>query len=172
MRVIRACLHGIDVVNEWTGKTVAWLVLLLAVLITVAVIFRYVFNSPIVWDMDVTIQIAGVLAILTGGYTLLYKGHIAVDTLVERLTPRTRVIVSLFTSFITLCVIGGLLWSTVGLAIDSLMINESFTSFIAPPIYPFKIIMAIGIALLLLQGIAKFIRDLEIVINRKGESQQ
>jgi TRAP-type mannitol/chloroaromatic compound transport system permease small subunit len=120
----------------------------------------------------VTIQIAGVLAILAGGYTLLHKGHIAVDTLIDRFTPKTRTIIDIITLCITLFIIGGLLWSTAGEAIDSLKIKESFTSYIAPPIYPFKIIMALGIALLLLQGIANLVRDLEAVIRHEGENQK
>jgi TRAP-type mannitol/chloroaromatic compound transport system permease small subunit len=52
-------------------------------------------------------------------------------------------------------------------ALDSLAYRETLSSAWAPPIYPVKMIIPIAAAMLIIQGIAKFIRDLHTAITGK-----
>lgn len=150
----------IDSLNERVGKISGWLIIPLTTLVTYDVILRYVFNRPTVWAWDINVQLLGALVVLGGGYALLHDAHIGVDALVIHLSPRRRAIVDLITSGFFFFGIGVLMWKAVGDAWFSLQIRELYSSVFLPPIYPFKILMVIGILLLLLQGVAKFIRDL------------
>lgn len=171
MRVIKGLLRIIDSVNEWAGKVTSVVIFPLVLLVTLDVILRYVFNRPTVWAWDVNIQLAGILIVMGGGFALLHGGHIAVDVLVTRLTPRGRAVIDLVTFPIFLCAIGALLWKAIPAARESLVIKEAYTSFFAPPLYPFKIVVAVGLILLILQGIAKFIRDLQVAVHPGTRSQ-
>ena len=54
-------------------------------------------------------------------------------------------------------------------AVKAWKINEvMFTSFWYPPAAPYRTIFALGIFLLILQGLARFIRDIYFVV--KGEA--
>jgi TRAP-type mannitol/chloroaromatic compound transport system permease small subunit len=153
----------IDSLNEWVGKYSGWLIIPLTALVTYDVILRYVFNRPTIWAWDINIQLLGAMVILGGGYGLLHDQHIGVDVLVARLSPRRRAVIDLITSAFFFFGIGVLLWKAASDAWFSLEIREVLSSVFSPPIYPFKILMVVGILLLFLQGLAKFIRDFTTV---------
>jgi TRAP-type mannitol/chloroaromatic compound transport system permease small subunit len=55
-------------------------------------------------------------------------------------------------------------WAAANYAWRSILVGETAGSAWDPPVYPIKMALAIGVALLLLQGMAKFIRDLHLAI--------
>lgn len=162
--MVRVLRRSVDALNEWTGKVAAWLIIPLTLIVVLDVILRYVFNKPTIWAWDVNVQLLGALVILGAGYCLLHNAHVGVDVLVLRFSPRKRAIIDLITGLFFVFAIGVLLWKTASAAWASLQIREAYSSYWEPPIYPFKMLMVVGILLLLLQGIAKFIRDLGVVI--------
>ncbi len=163
--MVKNFCRRVDFLNEWVGKYSGWLILPLILLVVFDVTLRYVFNRPTVWAWDINIQLLGALVVLGGGYAHVHGAHIGVDALVIRLSPRGRAIVDSITSVFFFFGIGVLLWKAAGDAWFSLQIRELYTSVFSPPIYPFKILMVIGILLLLLQGVAKFLRDLSSLIS-------
>jgi TRAP-type mannitol/chloroaromatic compound transport system permease small subunit len=56
------------------------------------------------------------------------------------------------------------------MAMESWEFREESFSLLASPIYPAKTVVPIGTALFLLQGTAKFIRDLTMLITGKALS--
>jgi TRAP-type mannitol/chloroaromatic compound transport system permease small subunit len=60
-----------------------------------------------------------------------------------------------------------LLWQTSKMSLGSIKHSEHSQTIFAPPIYPFKVILAIGIFLFLLQGLSQFMRNLYIVFTGK-----
>jgi len=165
--VQRFC-RGIDTLNEWAGRIVAWLILPLALIGTAEVIARYVFNRPIIWSWDVGVQIMAVFVVLGGGWALLKEWHVRVDVLWGRLPPRKKVMVDLIIFPLFLFGIGVLLWQSASAALVSVQVGELYSSYFQPPIYPLKIIVVLGFFLLLLQGIVKFIRDLLLLTQGEG----
>ena len=160
----------IDALNEWAGKVAAWLVVPMLLIVTYDVIMRYIFNRPTVWAWDINVQLLGVSVALGGGYTLLYNGHIGVDVLVEGLARRKRAIVDLLTSIFFFLGIGVLAWESGRVAWSSVRTREIDFTYFAPPVYPLKVLIAVGFFLLFLQGIAKFIRDIVAVKSKEEKS--
>jgi TRAP-type mannitol/chloroaromatic compound transport system permease small subunit len=107
------------------------------------------------------------LTILMGGYILLKNGHVTVDVIVRRLSPRARAIIDLVTFLVFFVGIVALLWAGTGQAWQALMRREESGTIFRGPIYLVKMAWPLGVSLLLLQGVAKFIRDLIIVIQPK-----
>lgn len=157
----------VGTLNEWTGRIAAWLVIPLTFLVTVEVILRYVLNRPTIWIWDVNVQLLGAMVALGGGYTLLHEGHIGVDVFVVGLPSRKQVIIQLFTFIFFFLGVGVLLWQGGMAAWASVKIMEVDYTFFAPPVYPLKVVMAVGFFLLFLQGVAKFIRDLIVLVSRE-----
>ncbi len=151
---------SIDGLNERVGRLTSYLAIPLIVVVVYEVFMRYLFNSPTVWGFEATTFIYGMHFVLGFAYTHKQNGHVAIDVFESRLPikPRTilRIIVNLALFIPT---VGLLAYSSVIYAATSWQNWERASTSWAPPLYPFKTIMAIGFILLFLQGIAKLIGD-------------
>jgi TRAP-type mannitol/chloroaromatic compound transport system permease small subunit len=86
------------------------------------------------------------------------------DVLYVRLSPRTQALLDILTvpGFFVFC--GALLWIGGIRAWESFLINETLFTGFRPIVWPFRWTIPIGAALILLQGLAKLIRDFHMVI--------
>lgn len=171
METVGVFLKGIDRLSEWTGKGVSWIVLVLTVAMGYEVIARYAFNAPTKWAYDISYMLGGTFFLLGAAYTLRVGGHVRIDLIYNRFTPRTRAIIDLaFTLLFFFPLWGMLLYKLIPYVYYSWAIGErTLESFWRPPIYPFKTVMPVGVLLLLLQGLAEFIRSLVVAV--RGRSQ-
>lgn len=160
MRRLERVLHVIDKLNEWSGKVISLLYIPLIVIIIYYLIMRYAFNVVPIWAEETAIFCAGIAWVVGGGYVLLQGRHVKVEVLYERFSPRGQAIIDLITFPFFLIFIGLFLWKAVEYAGYSISTLEHSISVWRPPIYPIKIFFPIGAFLILIQGLAKFIRDL------------
>ena len=153
-------LSFIDRLSTWTGHLFAWLIVALAAFITWEVGSRYVFDAPHAWAFDAQIMLYGTLFMLAGAYTLAKSGHVRGDILYGYLRPRTQAAIdlALYLFFFVPGVVA-LAWAGYDFAADSWAIDEhSSVTSEGPPIYPFKTVIPLAGAVLLLQGIAEIAR--------------
>jgi len=127
------------------------------------VYFRYFAGAPKVWTGELTQLLFGIYAVLSGGYIMAHGGHVNVDILYSRLSPRKRAVIDAFTSLLFLVFVGALLYFGSALAWESISFWEHSQSAWDPPIWPVKAAIPIGAVLLLLQGIVKLLQDLMAV---------
>jgi TRAP-type mannitol/chloroaromatic compound transport system permease small subunit len=166
-RIIKAYVRYVDAVNRVLGSVVMYLTLALMALLLFGSLTRYVFNVPFVWIIELAQFLMAAYYILGGGYSMQVDAHVRMDVLYERWRPRTRAFIDSITAFflvfyLTIMVYGGISSST-----NSLKYNQTNYSAWAPPMAPIKIIMTVGIALMLLQAIAIFFRDVARVTGRE-----
>jgi TRAP-type mannitol/chloroaromatic compound transport system permease small subunit len=83
-----------DSISEWTGRAASWLVWPIMVLCVYEVITRRFFDSPHTWTYDVTNVFYGTHFMVLAAYTLLYHGHVNIDIIVVRFSPKTRLLLS------------------------------------------------------------------------------
>lgn len=163
MPKIERWLRKIDLINEWVGRVAAFAILPLTFIAAFEVVMRYAFNRPTIWAWDINVQLGAFLAIMGAGYTFLHGGHVIVDVLVNRFSPRQRALIDLITAWLFFFAVAILIWKSGMEAWGAFKIRESFGSVWNPPIYPLKIAIPVGAFLLMLQVGAKFVRDLIIV---------
>jgi len=152
--------RSINTLNKKIGVMTSYLALPLIVVVVWEVVMRYVFNAPTSWGFETTTFIYGVHFVLGFSYTHLHDGHVSIDVFEAKLPHKPRTILRLLTNLIIFIPSVGLLtiWS-VSYAADSWQNWELASTSCAPPLYPFKTLMAIGFILLFLQGIARLIGD-------------
>jgi TRAP-type mannitol/chloroaromatic compound transport system permease small subunit len=153
-------LRAVDNVSTWSGKTFAWLIGVLTLVVSVEVFKRYILNSPTAWIFDADAMLYGTLFMMCGAYTLSQDGHVRGDFLYTNMKPRTQAWLDLVLYFLFfLPGIAALVYAGYDYAADSWRINEhSNVTADGPPVYPFKMIIPIAGSLVLLQGFAEIIR--------------
>jgi TRAP-type mannitol/chloroaromatic compound transport system permease small subunit len=166
-------LKTIDNVNEWVGRVASFAYVAVLLFQIMEVVLRYVFNSPTIWAWDVNAQLFMGTTILGGGYVLLHDGHVRVDVLYGRVSPKKRAILDLISFPLAIIALALMTWQLGDMALESWQVKERGPSFFAPPIYPLKTTYLIGVFLLLLQAIAYTYRRLRFLIEQditeKGE---
>ena len=153
-------LLTIDKVSTFVGQAFSWLIVALTLLITWEVFSRYVLDAPHAWAFDVMIIMYGSLFMMAGAYTLSKSGHVRGDVLYGFFEPRTQATLDLILYILFfLPGVFALTYAGYFYAAESWAINEhSNVTAEGPPIYPFKTMLPLAGAFLLLQGIVEIIR--------------
>ena len=152
----------VDKVSTWVGQLFAWLIIALTALICYEVFARYVPNSPDPWAFDVQIMMYGTLFMMAGAYTLSKNGHVRGDILYGFLQARTQASLDLVL-YILFFIPGvvAIVWAGYTYAGESWAIREhSSITADGPPLYPFKAMIPLAGAVLLLQGFVEILRCL------------
>jgi TRAP-type mannitol/chloroaromatic compound transport system permease small subunit len=162
-------LLTIDKISTFIGQAFSWLIVALTLMITWEVFSRYVLDHPHAWAFDVMIILYGTLFMMAGAYTLAKAGHVRGDVLYGFFEPRTQATIDLIL-FILFFIPGvfALTYAGYYFAEESWAIREhSNITAEGPPIYPFKMMLPLAGAFLLLQGIVEIIRC--VICIRQGE---
>ena len=158
----------VDRLSTWMGQLFAWLIVALTLMISWEVISRYALNSPHDWALDAQIMMYGTLFMMAGAYTLAKNGHVRGDVLYGFFMPRTQATLDLILYFVFfLPGVVAMTWAGWNFANESLVIRESTFSATPLPVYPFKFMIPLAGAMLLLQGIVEIVRCLQCI--RDGE---
>ena len=162
-------LHAIDGISTWVGKTAAWLIVGLMLLVCAEVFKRYMLNMPTAWIFDASNMLYGSLFMLCGAYTLAQNAHVRGDFLYSSFRPRTQAALDLVLYVVFFIPgIAALVYAGYSYAADSWRIGEhSSVTADGPPIYHFKSIIPIAGGLVMLQGFAEIIRC--VVCLKTGE---
>ncbi|MFQ5803500.1 MAG: TRAP transporter small permease subunit, partial [Candidatus Methylomirabilales bacterium] len=129
---------------------------------------RYVFNSPTNWAHEGMFLMFGMQYLISGGYAYSEDAHVRVDVLYVHLPKRGKAVVDIITSVFFFLFAGTLLWTGWTFMMDAINIGEvSFTEW-AIQYWPVKSTMAIGALLILLQGLAKLIKDVLILTGKEA----
>ncbi|HVS12560.1 MAG TPA: TRAP transporter small permease subunit [Thermoanaerobaculia bacterium] len=167
-RADRVC-RAIDALSERTGLTVRWLTLLMVLVGAFNAVARYggryvgVNLSSNAW-LELQWYLFSLVFLLAAPYTLKHGAHVRVDVLHGRFSTRTRAWIELLGSLLFLIPfsIFGLLvsWPTVR---NSWAVREGSPDPGGLPRYPIKTAILIGLALLLLQGVAEALRSYRLL---------
>ena len=152
-------LLGVDRLSTWLGQGFAWFIVILTLGISWEVFSRYVLNNPHDWNLNVQIMLYGTLFMMAGAYTLAKNNHVRGDVLYGFFMPRTQAWIDLvlFVAFFLPGIVA-LTWAGWTYANEALAIREKTFSATPLPLYPFKFVIPLAGALLLLQGIVEIVR--------------
>jgi TRAP-type mannitol/chloroaromatic compound transport system permease small subunit len=162
-------LLSVDKVSTWIGQAFSWLIVTLTLLISWEVFSRYALDNPHAWAFDIMIQMYGTLFMMAGAYTLAKNGHVRGDVLYGFFPPRLQAGLDL-TLYIVFFIPGviALAWAGYNYAADSWAISEhSSITADGPALYPFKTIIPVAGAFILVQGIVEIIRC--VICLREGD---
>ena len=165
-RVHTRIIDIIESISGWTGEFVCYWSLIAVLVYYYEVLARYVFNSPTNWAHESMFLMFGMQYLISGAYAFREDSHVRVDVVVQYLPARARAFVDIVSSAfffifaVTLLATG---WLFVKDAID--VWEVSFTEW-AVQYWPVKISIVVGALLIILQGIARLIKDVTLVVGK------
>lgn len=161
---MRAFLRRVDGLNELVGRVFSWAVVLIMLITVYDVAMRFLFGMPTLWAFDVVKQLYALEFMILAGFGLVRNAHVAVDVFTARLSRRAQAgleVISYLVFFLPFMVM--LIWKSYEFAARSWVSGETTWGVVALPVYPIKTVMVVAAVLLLLQGIAKIIRELAVL---------
>jgi TRAP-type C4-dicarboxylate transport system permease small subunit len=122
---------------------VASAALVLMMVLSCADIFmRYLFNRPITGTYDIVGLSGAVLAAFAMPYTMLKKGHVAVELLVQSLSRGKQMVIETFSHLLGISLFLVLVWQAIVLSRDMKAAGE-VTPTLLLPFYPIVYCMAL-----------------------------
>lgn len=170
MKIILTLLHIIDKINRWVAIAMSALIIPLLALTMYEVIMRYVVGDPPLWGSQALLFLWFPVTLLPGGYVLRVKGHVKLDLIYSLWSPRGQAIseVATFAGFFLFA--GVLSVVAIEAAWKSTAMRELHMYWAwHGPVYPKRIVVAVGAVLLFFQGLAEFIRNILII---RGQSEE
>jgi TRAP-type mannitol/chloroaromatic compound transport system permease small subunit len=164
--------RGIDRLNEWVGRWVAWLVLATVLISAGNAVVRKVFNTSSNALLEIQWYLFAAIFLLAAGYTLLRQEHVKIDVVLGRFSRRTQIKVEIFGLAAFLMPFVGititLVWPLVVRAYVTGEQSGNAGGLIRWPVFA---LLPAGLTLLGLQGVSEVIKRVAFlngVINDPG----
>lgn len=157
MPVLKRVMNAFDKVNGITGLMMGILSLVMMSIVMYEVISRYIFNAPTLWAMEINQYLFCAMSLLGGGYCLLRDGHVRVDVLYPKFSPRGQAITDFFTFPLALLFCGLLIWFGWQETWDSIVGHRLSDSVIALPLWPVWLVVPVAGVLLGIQIISRLL---------------
>jgi TRAP-type mannitol/chloroaromatic compound transport system permease small subunit len=162
-----ALSRAIDAITERVGRVVYWLVLIVVLISAANAIVRKLFNYSSNAYLEIQWYLFSVIFLFGAGYTLLRNEHVRIDIIAGRLSARAQnwidvVGIVLFLwpmSFV-------IMWMSWPLFVDSLTRHEVSTNAGGLLIWPARLMMPIGFALLIMQSVSELIKRIAFLRGR------
>ncbi|MFZ3047096.1 MAG: TRAP transporter small permease subunit [Desulfatirhabdiaceae bacterium] len=171
MNLARNLCRWIDAMNRGVGYVVAWAAFLVVLVVFTDVIMRYAFNTSYVFVQEMEWHLFSFIFLIGAGYTLLKDGHVRVDLIYQRLSPKAKAWINFLG--VLLFLIPGcymIINTSYKFAYNSWMTFEGSPD---PGGVPFRFIIKsaipVGYILILLQGMALGIRSFFTIIGKDLE---
>jgi TRAP-type C4-dicarboxylate transport system permease small subunit len=148
--------RGIGLLGRFANSIAAGVLAVMMFLTATDVLLRYFFNRPILGSVEMTEFLMAILVSLGLGYCTLSKGHVTVDLLISRFSPRAQAIINSITCLVSFGLIALITWRCIlyiSVVRDPLITSAALHI----PTFPFVAIVAFGLALFCLVLLVQFV---------------
>ena len=167
MNRLLALSRAIDAMTERVGRLVYWLVLVVVLISAANATVRKAFNYSSNAYLEIQWYLFSVIFLFGAGYTLLRNEHVRIDIIQGRLSPRTQNWIDVGGIVLFLMPMSIIImWLSWPLFIDSLHRHEVSTNAGGLIIWPARLMVPIGFALLIMQGVSELIKRIAFLMGR------
>jgi TRAP-type mannitol/chloroaromatic compound transport system permease small subunit len=159
VNALLALSRAIDAFTERVGRVVYWLVLIVVLISAANATVRKMFDYSSNAYLEIQWYLFSVIFLFGAGYTLLRNEHVRIDIIQGRLSPRAQNWIDVFGIVLFLMPMSLIImWLSWPLFLDALHRHEVSTNAGGLIIWPARLMMPIGFALLIIQGISELIK--------------
>ena len=156
--------RGIDAFTRWTGKRLAWLILLAVVVSALNAIVRKSFDMSSNSWLELQWVLFSMVFLLCSPWTLLDNEHIRIDIVNNLLPKQVRNSIDVIGHAFFLLPLTFVMIITGGpFFVRSFEINEQSGNAGGLPQWPAKSLVILGFAFLLVQGISELIKRIAVM---------
>ena len=152
------------------------MILLMAFAATYGVARRYVLNNPEPYSYEISMMLLLWCFVLSVAALQRHQRHLRGDFILNRLPGSVRFFVNDILSPLLALLCGAVLaWKGWEAAMFSLKIGERSMSSWSEPLFPVKVVIPVGYALLFVVALTQFIRGIHALIrksDRRGDTQR
>jgi TRAP-type mannitol/chloroaromatic compound transport system permease small subunit len=161
----------IDWTNEYIGRAMAWLMIVLTLIVAFNALFRWWFDFGNPMVDETTWWLFSIIFLMAAGYTYLYNDHVRVDIVYSLIPKRWQAWVDVVCSFIFLFPFSLLVILTSRrFIIASWEFKESSPDPGGLPAwYILKVFIPLGFLFLLLQGVAEIFKKIRVIRTQEGK---
>lgn len=159
--------HSIDKLSTVVGKFAMYLVFVMMAILLYESIARLFFNRSQLWAVEMTQFVMAAYYTLGGAYILLIGGHVRMDLMFHRWSPKNQALSDVITFAIAILYMGVLWyggWKGLTYAIKYKQISMSSWR---PSMIPIKVIIQMGLSLMFLQMLSELIKSISVLVGRK-----
>jgi TRAP-type mannitol/chloroaromatic compound transport system permease small subunit len=98
MSYIERTVYFIDSINDWVGRAISWLLVVMVLNVFLVVVLRYVFSFGAIWMQELYVWSHAIVFLLGAGYTLLHKGHVRIDLIYRSASNKYKSLIDLLGS--------------------------------------------------------------------------
>jgi len=150
------------------GIVAAWLLVPLVLVTCFEIVMRYAFGAPTIWGFEFASNLTGANWLLGIAFALAIGAHVRTDVLSQRFPKRVAAGIDLagflFLALPMLAWLSHRLWVHFGMGLASG--ERTGASAWNPPVWPMRLVIFCGIALLTLQMVAEILKRGRIVFGR------
>lgn len=168
MLIVKGYCQAVTTLNRWLAIAASSLVFIMVAAISYEVVARYFFDAPTVWALELSTLLLGPYFLLAGPYLLHTAGHVNVDILYSKLSPRVAAMTDSGIYAVIALISCVLIYQSIPIAENAISFGETSFSSWNPIIWPVKTLIPIAFSLLLLQSVAEFF----MAIQRIGETEE
>jgi len=156
--------RGIDAFTRWTGKRLAWLILLAVMVSALNAIVRKTLDTSSNSWLELQWVLFSIVFLLCSPWTLLDNEHIRIDIVNQMLPKRVRDSIDVIGHVFFLMPLAVIMIITgVPFFLRSVEINEQSGNAGGLPQWPAKSLIMLGFAFLLVQGISELIKRIAVM---------
>jgi len=159
-RPIVAFVKFVDALNYRVGRFAMYLFFLLAAILLYATVSRVVAGVPVNWAIEMCQFVLSAYYLLGGAYAMQLEGHVRMDLIYSRWTPKRRATVDAITILFVIFYLAVLFAGGVSATNYAVQYKQQNYSSWAPLLWPVKTVMTIGVFLMLLQSLSSFFKDI------------
>jgi len=158
-QVIRTFVRVVDAVNYRLGRIVMYGIFVMVAILLWSSISK-AFFLPSLWTLEMA-QFAMVSYYILGGpYSLQLGSNVRMDLFYHGWSDRKKAWTDAITVLFLIFYLGVLLYGAIDSTTYSLSYSERSPTAWRPYLWPIKIIMCVGVALMLLQALSEFFKDI------------
>ena len=164
MQALLKLSRGIDAFTRWTGKRLAWMIVLAVVVSALNAVVRKVFDTSSNSWLELQWVLFSIVFLLCSPWTLLDNEHIRIDIVNNTMPKKVRSMIDVIGHvffLIPLCIV--MILTGVPFFERSFQINEQSGNAGGLPQWPAKSLIMIGFAFLLVQAISELIKRIAIM---------
>lgn len=132
--------------------------LLMVLLISLDVILRNAFNSPLKGSVELTEILMVIVVFFAVAQTASKNQHVNVELMISRFSYRIRAVFLSITNFLCIGLLSLAIWQSVMLAI-SFLHNKATTAVLLVPLFPFALVVSIGCTFFALVTLIRFLES-------------